>query len=185
MNSNKSLAKECIRLLLWAMKGTTELREKPLLARDKNTLHAKQRPPKLTRSCGCIFDPETSQSYRTIYSKIISGILTMVYSAVNHSYDSKRTIKIISGRHNMAFITIQNTLSKFWLSDNIFTSTVSNWTKLNWSPELWQLPMWINALVKDNFVILTSAKGRVSTNIQYRGPREKTKKHETLIWKLQ
>ena len=34
--------------------------------------------------------------YRTI-SKIISGILTMVYSAVNHSYDSKRTIKIISG----------------------------------------------------------------------------------------
>ena len=77
--------------------------------------------------------------YRTI-SKIISGILTMVYSAVNHSYDSKRTIKIISGRHNMAFITIQNTLSKFWLSDNIFTSTGSNWTKLNWSPELCNCP---------------------------------------------
>jgi len=49
-----------IHLLLWAMKGTTEVREKPLLARDKNTLHAKQRPPKLTRSCGCckVFFPK-------------------------------------------------------------------------------------------------------------------------------
>ena len=32
---------------------------------------------------------------------------------------------------------------------------------------------------------LNCAKGRVSTNIQYRGPEEKTKKHVTLIWKLQ
>ena len=55
-------ANGCIRLPLWAMKGTTELREKPLLAWDKNTLHAKQRPLKLTRSWGCIFDPETSKS---------------------------------------------------------------------------------------------------------------------------
>ena len=60
MNRNTSLANGCIRLPLWTMKGTAELRETPLLARDKNTLHAKQRPPKLTRSCGCIFDPETS-----------------------------------------------------------------------------------------------------------------------------
>ena len=39
--------------------GETELREPALLERDKNTLHAKQKPPKLTRSCGCIFDQET------------------------------------------------------------------------------------------------------------------------------
>ena len=70
------------------------------VARDKNTLHAKQRP-KLTRSCGCrsILKHHNLNHhydyYRTI--KIIPGILTMVYSAVNHSYDSKRTvIKIIS-----------------------------------------------------------------------------------------
>ena len=28
-----------------------------------------------------------------LFTKIISGILTMVYSAVNHSYDSKRPLK--------------------------------------------------------------------------------------------
>ena len=31
------------------------------------------------------------------YGTIRSGILTMVYSGVDHSYDSNRTIKIISG----------------------------------------------------------------------------------------
>ena len=44
------------------IKRTTELREKPLLARDENTLHAKQRPPKLTRSGGCIALHPTSVS---------------------------------------------------------------------------------------------------------------------------
>ena len=39
-------------------------------------------------------------SIRTII--IISGI--MIYSAVNHSYDSKRTIKIISGIITMIYL---------------------------------------------------------------------------------
>ena len=34
-------------------------------------------------------------SKRTI--KIISGIVTIIYSSINHSYDSNRTNKIISG----------------------------------------------------------------------------------------
>ena len=62
MNRNKSVANGCIRLPLRAMKRTTELRGKPLLARDENTLHAKQRPPKLTRSGGCIALHPTSVS---------------------------------------------------------------------------------------------------------------------------
>ena len=45
--------------------------------------------------------------YWTI-SKIIFGILTMVYSAVNHSYDSKRTIKIISGITTMIYSSINH-----------------------------------------------------------------------------
>ena len=45
--------------------------------------------------------------YRTI-SKIISGILTMAYSAVNHSYDSKTTIKIISGITTMIYSSINH-----------------------------------------------------------------------------
>ena len=69
------------------IKRTTELREKPLLARDENTLHAKQRPPKLTVAAYSILKHHNlnhhDDYYRTI-SKIISGILTMVYSAVNH-----------------------------------------------------------------------------------------------------
>ena len=40
--------------------------------------------------------------YRTT-SNIISGILTMVNSAINHSYDSKTTIKIISGITTMIY----------------------------------------------------------------------------------
>ena len=41
-------------------------------------------------------------SIRTIM--IISGF--MIYSAVNHSYDSKRTIKIISGFITMIYLTM-------------------------------------------------------------------------------
>ena len=44
---------------------------------------------------------------RTI-SKIISGILTMVYSAINHSYDSKTTIKMISGITTMIYSSINH-----------------------------------------------------------------------------
>ena len=40
-------------------------------------------------------------SIRTIV--IVSGI--MIYSAVNHSYDSKRTIKIISGIITMIYLS--------------------------------------------------------------------------------
>ena len=45
--------------------------------------------------------------YRTI-SKIISGILTMVYGAVYHSYASKRTIKIISGIITIIYSSINH-----------------------------------------------------------------------------
>ena len=92
------------------MKGTTELREKPLLARDENTLHAKQRPPKLTVAAYSILKHHSLNHhdyYRTT-SKIISGILTMVYRAVNHSYDSKTTIKIISGIKTMIYSSINH-----------------------------------------------------------------------------
>ena len=93
------------------IKRTTELREKPLLARDENTLHAKQRPPKLTVAAYSILKHHNlnhhDDYYRTI-SKIISGILTMVYSAVNHSYDSKTTIKIISGITTMIYSSINH-----------------------------------------------------------------------------
>ena len=39
---------------------------------------------------------------------IISGILTMAYSAVNHSYDPKTTIKIISGITTMIYSSINH-----------------------------------------------------------------------------
>ena len=58
------------------MKGTTEVREKPLLARDKNTLYAKQRPPKLTRSGGSIL---------------------LKHHNLNHHYDTMTISKITSG----------------------------------------------------------------------------------------
>ena len=46
-------------------------------------------------------------SNRTI--KIISGIITMIYSAVNHSgYDFKRTIKIISGIITMTLSAVDH-----------------------------------------------------------------------------
>ena len=44
--------------------------------------------------------------------KIISGIKTMIYSSINHSYDSNRTNKIISRNHNRAsMITSQVALA--------------------------------------------------------------------------
>ena len=81
------------------MKETTELGETPLRARDKNTLHAKHRPSKLTQVAAYLILKHRNLNhhydfYRTI-GKTVSGILTMIYSAVNHGYDSKRTIKII------------------------------------------------------------------------------------------
>ena len=46
--------------------------------------------------------------YDRTFSKIISGILSMAYSAVNHSYDSKTTIKIISGITTMIYSSINH-----------------------------------------------------------------------------
>ena len=44
--------------------------------------------------------------------KIISGIKTMIYSSINHRYDSSRTNKIISRNHNRAsMITSQVALA--------------------------------------------------------------------------
>ena len=129
-----------IHLPLWAMKGTTEVREKPLLARDKNTLHAKQRPPKLTRSVAAysILKHHNLNHhyyyYRTI-SKIISGILTMVYSAVNHRYDSKRTIKIISGIVTIIYSSINHSYDSN-RTNKIISGII---TVLQWSLHRWAL----------------------------------------------